>query len=126
MYVYSANDIQHVDNEAEAQGFSLFALMENAGRNIFRKLTNYINKQDDIVILSGRGNNGGDGIVIARYLQEAGYKVALHFPVGLPKTDTARSEEHTSELQSRGHLVCRLLLEKKNTKPKCDPNNKRR
>src|SRR5436305_12430360 len=28
---------------------------------------------------------------------------------------TARSEEHTSELQSRPHLVCRLLLEKKNT-----------
>src|SRR5690625_6606306 len=28
----------------------------------------------------------------------------------------SRSEEHTSELQSRGHLVCRLLLEKKNTK----------
>src|SRR5690625_5397634 len=28
---------------------------------------------------------------------------------------TVRSEEHTSELQSRGHLVCRLLLEKKNT-----------
>src|SRR5437870_7638263 len=27
----------------------------------------------------------------------------------------SRSEEHTSELQSRGHLVCRLLLEKKNT-----------
>src|SRR5690625_5567941 len=29
-------------------------------------------------------------------------------------TGRARSEEHTSELQSRGHLVCRLLLEKKN------------
>src|SRR5690625_2599086 len=29
-----------------------------------------------------------------------------------------RSEEHTSELQSRGHLVCRLLLEKKNTEKK--------
>src|SRR5437870_8271012 len=28
--------------------------------------------------------------------------------------DAERSEEHTSELQSRGHLVCRLLLEKKN------------
>src|SRR3712207_8068368 len=28
---------------------------------------------------------------------------------------TARSEEHTSELQSRQYLVCRLLLEKKNT-----------
>src|SRR3712207_6995379 len=30
--------------------------------------------------------------------------------------DEARSEEHTSELQSRQYLVCRLLLEKKNTK----------
>src|SRR5207253_10940027 len=29
-----------------------------------------------------------------------------------------RSEEHTSELQSRGHLVCRLLLEKKKKKTK--------
>src|SRR5207253_10926693 len=29
---------------------------------------------------------------------------------------TDRSEEHTSELQSRGHLVCRLLLEKKKDK----------
>src|SRR5690625_6296909 len=28
--------------------------------------------------------------------------------------EVVRSEEHTSELQSRGHLVCRLLLEKKN------------
>src|SRR5690625_5319522 len=28
-------------------------------------------------------------------------------------SSVARSEEHTSELQSRGHLVCRLLLEKK-------------
>src|SRR5436853_7697726 len=31
-----------------------------------------------------------------------------------PSTDSARSEEHTSELQSLRHLVCRLLLEKKN------------
>src|SRR5437870_457398 len=31
-----------------------------------------------------------------------------------PESAVARSEEHTSELQSRGHLVCRLLLEKKN------------
>src|SRR5690625_6657559 len=31
----------------------------------------------------------------------------------MPCKITGRSEEHTSELQSRGHLVCRLLLEKK-------------
>src|SRR5690625_6517390 len=33
---------------------------------------------------------------------------------GKPTSRKERSEEHTSELQSRGHLVCRLLLEKKN------------
>src|SRR2546422_2366573 len=35
----------------------------------------------------------------------------------LADSTTARSEEHTSELQSRLHLVCRLLLEKKNPVP---------
>src|SRR5690554_7017305 len=43
-----------------------------------------------------------------------------HYQVGreqLQHPDTSRrSEEHTSELQSRPHLVCRLLLEKKNRK----------
>src|SRR5689334_24450937 len=33
-----------------------------------------------------------------------------------PATDRIRSEEHTSELQSQFHLVCRLLLEKKKKK----------
>src|SRR2546429_2256066 len=45
----------------------------------------------------------------------------LHFNVTAHST-AERSEEHTSELQSRLHLVCRLLLEKKKvsgTKSKC-------
>src|SRR5207253_8048780 len=37
--------------------------------------------------------------------------------------EIARSEEHTSELQSRGHLVCRLLLEKKKQNKKKQKNN---
>src|SRR5690625_2616033 len=42
---------------------------------------------------------------------------ALQWPDLLDEfIDHLRSEEHTSELQLRGHLVCRLLLEKKNTR----------
>src|SRR5690554_7000808 len=37
-----------------------------------------------------------------------------------PPSSGGRSEEHTSELQSRPHLVCRLLLEKKNNRIKDD------
>src|SRR5438045_9735385 len=39
-----------------------------------------------------------------------------HTKLGHPRTE--RSEEHTSELQSLRHLVCRLLLEKKKKKKK--------
>src|SRR3712207_7761619 len=42
----------------------------------------------------------------------------LHHQAAVPAKDKrriTRSEEHTSELQSRQYLVCRLLLEKKNT-----------
>src|SRR5439155_16405477 len=50
--------------------------------------------------------------------------------VARSRTSPARSEEHTSELQSRGHLVCRLLLEKKkkkkNTGLAMQLNNERR
>src|SRR2546429_4051539 len=41
-----------------------------------------------------------------------------NYPYGIytiPEISFVRSEEHTSELQSRLHLVCRLLLEKKKT-----------
>src|SRR4051794_41750651 len=40
-----------------------------------------------------------------------------HAPSAQPLDEVLRSEEHTSELQSPVHLVCRLLLEKKKTTP---------
>src|SRR5947209_16943333 len=45
--------------------------------------------------------------VAARAIESTGPKISSR--------PTARSEEHTSELQSRQYLVCRLLLEKKKT-----------
>src|SRR5690606_11212486 len=42
---------------------------------------------------------------------------ALPMPIVVGVNGVARSEEHTSELQSRENLVCRLLLEKKKKQP---------
>src|SRR5437870_13348263 len=47
-------------------------------------------------------------------LLKLGIKVAPSTVAKYLRRHGKRSEEHTSELQSRGHLVCRLLLEKKN------------
>src|SRR5438552_13715893 len=44
-------------------------------------------------------------------------RVGTQQVVHLPHVGVLRSEEHTSELQSPDHLVCRLLLEKKNDDP---------
>src|SRR5690625_680142 len=57
------------------------------------------------VKIGGRGKAGG--VKLAQSPEEA--EEHAEAILGMD-----RSEEHTSELQSRGHLVCRLLLEKKN------------
>src|SRR3712207_8925782 len=65
-----------------------------------------------VPVVEGRGDHaGGDGIhpdPVLRQLPGQGTGVGGDRTLG-------RSEEHTSELQSRQYLVCRLLLEKKNT-----------
>lgn len=94
MYIYTANDIHNIDRQAEEKGFSLFTLMENAGRSIFETCIPFVNKQDHIVILAGKGNNGGDGIVLARYLKDNGYHITLCFPLGEPKTEIAKAHLH--------------------------------
>src|SRR5690625_5813629 len=53
-----------------------------------------------------------DNALIDNALETFGIKRSLSNK-GSPYDNAVRSEEHTSELQSRGHLVCRLLLEKK-------------
>src|SRR3712207_8468210 len=49
-----------------------------------------------------------------RFLLCTAVLVAVLFSAAAAHITTTRSEEHTSELQSRQYLVCRLLLEKKN------------
>src|SRR3712207_8022418 len=62
----------------------------------------------------------GDGANDLAMLGEAGLGVAFHAKPAVAaaahaRIDHGRSEEHTSELQSRQYLVCRLLIEKKTT-----------
>src|SRR5690625_6838480 len=56
----------------------------------------------------------GDKVKIVKLNVDDNQETAGKFGVmSIPTLLLMRSEEHTSELQSRGHLVCRLLLEKK-------------
>src|SRR3712207_7364159 len=59
-----------------------------------------------------------DGAVLKGLQRDKAYKMAAQAVLGSAKM--VRSEEHTSELQSRQYLVCRLLLEKKKNIAKAD------
>src|SRR3712207_8936268 len=50
------------------------------------------------------------------FATESGAELSTYLPEPAAQTIPIRSEEHTSELQSRQYLVCRLLLEKKKKK----------
>src|SRR5258708_25093516 len=58
-----------------------------------------------------------DALPIWMAVLEGHVQIGQHAARGHERNDLVRSEEHTSELQSPDHIVCRLLLEKKNTEP---------
>src|SRR3989449_3180353 len=64
-----------------------------------------------VLILLAQGGATGTDSLAGRVRQLVDSYVAAYFE----RHPDERSEEHTSELQSRLHLVCRLLLEKKKT-----------
>src|SRR5690625_6594871 len=90
--------------------------IRNSGENIRTAMTKLL----EVALLIGGANAsnmiapGFGFFFIAGFylLNEAAGRPIVRMAVG-PVGAIARSEEHTSELQSRGHLVCRLLLEKK-------------
>lgn len=73
----SAEESRNVDWFAKSQGHIMgIILMENAGRGIADILLEE-NPKGKVVVCCGRGNNGGDGFVIARHLNAAGVDVTV-------------------------------------------------
>src|SRR5690554_7585228 len=70
-------------------------------------------KEANFICIDGKGNpNNEDFQKRIEVLYTLSYAIRMSPRKGI----NIRSEEHTSELQSRPHLVCRLLLEKKKKK----------
>jgi ADP-dependent NAD(P)H-hydrate dehydratase / NAD(P)H-hydrate epimerase len=76
---YTATQV--LENEAEIslkQKIALLALMEKAGNACFRFIQDNYPHVGNIIVLCGKGNNGGDGFVIARLAQEMGIKATVY------------------------------------------------
>ncbi len=79
MKVLSPQRMAQYDRYAiETWGIPSAVLMENAGRNTYRLMKErYLGGRKRIVIVCGRGNNGGDGFVVGRYALTDGYRVQV-------------------------------------------------
>ena len=80
MKIVTAEQMMRIDHECAESGLPTSVLMENAGKavavEVTRILGDYYSKK--IVVLAGPGNNGGDGLVAARYLWDSGLGVRLY------------------------------------------------
>ncbi|WP_224490142.1 NAD(P)H-hydrate dehydratase [Robertkochia flava] len=79
MKIFNADQIREADKMTmERQHISSVQLMERAGYRLFQHLhEGFVPVKGEVLVLAGMGNNGGDGLVVARYLRKARQKVKV-------------------------------------------------
>lgn len=82
--------MKELERRADAAGLSYYQMMENAGTAAAAEIARCkpVNGKQ-VLVACGKGNNGGDGFVVARKLTEMGAKVTLALLEGEPKTEDA-------------------------------------
>lgn len=93
MRLLSSDEMKQVEQYTAKFGLSYQRMMENAGaacaRNIRTEAEKEIPGKRSVAIVCGKGNNGGDGFVVARKLAENGYKVCVIMAMGYPSGQEA-------------------------------------
>ncbi len=81
MKIVSAENMRKIDLDAINDfGIPSIMLMETAGMCCFKAINENYGKNIKIFVVCGKGNNGGDGLVIARLLKKSGYDVKAVLP----------------------------------------------
>jgi hydroxyethylthiazole kinase-like uncharacterized protein yjeF len=112
MKIVTAEQMRQIDQECIRRGTPVSALMENAGKAVGEEVKASLNAAENqhILCLVGGGNNGGDGLVAARYLQDWGAKVSMYLCAPRPP-----DEENLKLAQERG-ITCIEAAQDKNLK----------
>ena len=97
----SVDDMYKIENKGHEMGFLKKFMMENAGAEAVRRLIEKIGivESKNIVIFVGMGNNGGDGMVMARHLSGHSAKVTVVLLGSPDKIKTDESSWNWSILQ---------------------------
>lgn len=96
MKIFNVEKIREADEiTISRQGITSYELMERAGNEAFLWIKNaYPDKETCFHVYCGSGNNGGDGLIVARLLHEDGYAVTVH------TVSNKASEDYKKALQN--------------------------
>ena len=80
MKIVTSDQMRRIEARSEQAGVSTDTLMENAGLAVARRVRHHLGPLTGvpIVVLVGPGNNGGDGLVMARHLHRWGARVVVY------------------------------------------------
>ncbi len=110
MKIVTADEMRQLEHQAAEQGLTSEILMENAGLGVAKEVQHLcggvIGKR--IVVLVGPGNNGGDGLVAARYLHNWGASVRIYL---CQRNPTLKSPTVNTGIQQSADKNLNLVLE---------------
>lgn len=110
MKILLSNQVRELDAKTISSGIaSGFELMERAGAGAAKISAKFIKdfycKSKKIVILAGKGNNGGDGFVLARYLAEAGFETSVWL-ISEPESLKGDAALHFQKMSQNEKIRC--------------------
>lgn len=105
MWIRTCAEVREIEQAAVARGASLESLMESAGAAVFARCLQKSPK-GNWAILAGRGNNGGDALVVARLSIEAGLPVQVWIAADQPSDLGELCALQLKKLQKAGKKVC--------------------
>lgn len=102
--IVTAAQMKEIERAGDAHGLTYLQMMENAGMAAYAELQKRFPQAGRLLVICGKGNNGGDGFVIARAAAKAGWNVTVLLAEGEPKTADAIT--NFERLQSLPVNIC--------------------
>jgi ADP-dependent NAD(P)H-hydrate dehydratase / NAD(P)H-hydrate epimerase len=114
MKILTAAEMREVDRlTAKDAGVASLTLMENAGRSVAEFIESQFPdwKRRCVIVLCGKGNNGGDGFVCARYLKKKGARVSVYL-LGKARDVIGDAALNRKRWKSAGKVIAEVPSEK--------------
>ncbi len=108
----TAAEMKIIEKEADENGLSYRQMMENAGTGAYRIIRERFPETEQLMIFAGKGNNGGDGCVIARLAAADGIKTNVVLCEGRPATEDAGANYDLIEKMEGVEIMTFGMLER--------------